>query len=50
MGLWEMCTNYMELNKITLKNRYPLPKIDDLLDFLQQDKPFSKINLKFVYH
>jgi hypothetical protein len=34
IGTWRMCIDYKALNNITLKNRYPLPKIDDLLDQL----------------
>jgi len=45
-----MCIDYRELNKITLKNKYPLPRIDDLLDQLQQEKYFTKLDLKFGYH
>jgi hypothetical protein len=40
-----MCINYCDLNKVTIKNRYPLPRIDDLLDQLQGACVFSKINL-----
>ncbi|GKC07482.1 putative reverse transcriptase domain-containing protein [Tanacetum coccineum] len=39
-----------ELNKLTIKNRYPLPKIDDLFDQLQGSQYFSKIDLRFGYH
>ena len=45
-----MCIDYNALNNITLKNRYPLPKIDDLLDQLQHAKYFTKLNLKSGYH
>jgi hypothetical protein len=41
-----MCIDYRELNKVTMKNRYPLPRIDDLLDQLQGECVFSKINLR----
>ena len=47
---WRMCIDYKALNKITLKNRYPLTRIDDLLDQLQQANYFSKMDLKFGYH
>jgi hypothetical protein len=45
-----MCINYHELNKVTMKNRYPLPRIDDLLDQLQGARVSSKINLRSGYH
>ncbi|GJZ71383.1 putative reverse transcriptase domain-containing protein [Tanacetum coccineum] len=45
-----MCIDYRELNKITVKNRYPLPRIDDLFDQLQGSSVYSKINLRFSYH
>jgi hypothetical protein len=46
----QMCIDYNELNKVTIKNKYPLPKIDDLLDQLQGARVFSKINLCSGYH
>jgi hypothetical protein len=49
-GTWRMCINYKALNKITLKNWYPLPKIDDLLDQLQHAKYFTELDLKSGYH
>ncbi|KAK9055581.1 hypothetical protein SSX86_026665 [Deinandra increscens subsp. villosa] len=42
--------NYRELNKLTVKNRYPLPRIDDLFDQLQGARWFSKIDLRSGYH
>ncbi|GKB53023.1 hypothetical protein Tco_0903776 [Tanacetum coccineum] len=49
--LQEMCIGYYrELNKLTVKNRYPLPRIDDLFDQLQGSSVYSKINLRSGYH
>ena len=45
-----LCINYRKLNKITIKNKYPLPRIDYLFDLLQRASVFSKIDLKFGYH
>ncbi|GKE44324.1 putative reverse transcriptase domain-containing protein [Tanacetum coccineum] len=45
-----MCIDYRELNKLTVKNRYPLPRIDDLFDQLQGSSIYSKIDLRFGYH
>nr|GFB83853.1 putative reverse transcriptase domain-containing protein [Tanacetum cinerariifolium] len=42
--------NYRELNKLTVKNRYPLPRIDDLFDQLQGSSVYSNINLRLGYH
>ena len=49
-GSFRMCIDYRELNKLTLKNRYPLPRIDDLFDQLQGANYFSKIDLRSGYH
>ncbi|KAJ0867325.1 putative nucleotidyltransferase, Ribonuclease H [Helianthus annuus] len=45
-----MCIDYRELNKVTIKNWYPLPRIDDLFDQLQGARFFFKINLRSGYH
>ncbi|GJT69093.1 putative reverse transcriptase domain-containing protein [Tanacetum coccineum] len=49
-GSFRMCIDYRELNKLTLKNRYPLPRINDLLDQFQGSSVYSKIHLSSVYH
>nr|GEZ60200.1 hypothetical protein [Tanacetum cinerariifolium] len=47
---FQMCIDYRELNKLTVKNRYPLPRIDDLFDQLQGSRVYSKIDLRYGYH
>ena len=47
---WRLCIDYQALKKITVRNRYPIPQIDDLLEQLKGAKYFSKIDLKFRYH
>ncbi|GJW88993.1 putative reverse transcriptase domain-containing protein [Tanacetum coccineum] len=49
-GSFRMCIDYRELNKLTIKNRYPLPRIDDLFDQLQGLSIYSKIDLRSSYH
>nr|GEZ65730.1 putative reverse transcriptase domain-containing protein [Tanacetum cinerariifolium] len=49
-GSFRMCINYRELNKLTVKNRYPLPRIDNLFDQLQGSNVYSKIDLRSGYH
>nr|GFA20092.1 putative reverse transcriptase domain-containing protein [Tanacetum cinerariifolium] len=49
-GSFRMCIEYRELKKLTVKNRYPLPRIDDLFDRLQGSSVYSKIDLKTSYH
>ncbi|GJX63724.1 putative reverse transcriptase domain-containing protein [Tanacetum coccineum] len=49
-GSFRMCIDYRELNKLTVKNRYPLPRIDDLLDQLQGSSVYSKIDLRQTEH
>jgi hypothetical protein len=45
-----MCVDYRSLNEVTIKNKYPLPKINDLFDQLKGDKYFSKVDLRSGYH
>nr|GEV67013.1 putative reverse transcriptase domain-containing protein [Tanacetum cinerariifolium] len=49
-GSFRMCIDYRELNKLTVKNRYPLPRIDELFDQLQGLSVYSKIDLRSGYH
>jgi hypothetical protein len=49
-GSFRLCVDYRQLNKITVKNKYPLPRIDDLFDQLQGSQCFSKIDLRSGYH
>ncbi|KAL0549084.1 hypothetical protein IC582_013564 [Cucumis melo] len=49
-GSMRLCIDYRDLNKVTVQNRYPLPRIDDLFDQLQGATVFSKIDLRSGYH
>nr|GEU93466.1 reverse transcriptase domain-containing protein [Tanacetum cinerariifolium] len=49
-GSFRMCIDYSELNKLTVKNHYPLPRIDDLFDQLQGSSVYSKIDLRSCYY
>ena len=49
-GSMRLCIDYRELNKVTIHNQYPPPRIDDLFDQLQGAKVFSKIDLRSGYH
>jgi hypothetical protein len=49
-GSMRMCVDYRALNKLTLQNKYPLPRIDDLMDTLTGAKIFSSLDLTSGYH
>ena len=49
-GTLRLCVDYRQLNKMTVKNKYPLPRTDDLLDQLKGASVFSKINLRSRYY
>ena len=49
-GKWRMCVDYRALNKITIKNRYPLPKVEGLVDCLHGARYFTKLDLHSGYY
>jgi hypothetical protein len=49
-GALRLCIDFGQLNKVTMENKYPFPRIDDLFDQLKDAKIFSKINLRSGYH
>ena len=49
-GTLGLCIDYRQLNKVTVKNKYPFPRIDDLFDQMRGAKVFSNLDLRFGYH
>ena len=49
-GTLRLCIDYRQLNKVTVKNKYPFPRTDDLFDQMRGEKVFSKIDLGCDYH
>ena len=49
-GSWRLCIDYRQLNKATVRNQYPLPRIDDVFDQVNSATIFSKIDLRSRYH
>ena len=45
-----MCIDYRQINKVVVKNKYPLPRIEDLFDQLKEESVFSKIDLRSEYY
>ena len=49
-GSFRLCIDYRQLNRVTIRNQYPLPRIDELFDKFQGSRVYSKIDLRSGYH
>ena len=49
-GSLRLCIDYRQLNRVTIRNQYPLPRIDELFEQLQGSQVYSKIDLRSGYH